>query len=167
MIDRRLFPLLETLAASRLDWLMRDVMVSIELGDQQVETENALSSAHERIRLNEEVRSESENQASKERSTPWTGDEQVALAADIVMTRLKETLLMAEFSIESVSRLIGAETREVTTPSNEGVAVLGDDGEVEASMDEQAVRKALEGMDQLRLAIEEWKSVTLRGSENT
>lgn len=166
MIDSRIFPLLETLAASNLDWLVRDILATIEMGDSQLETEDAVSGAQERVRQNEDVRSESEDSAETVRSRPWTGDEQVAIAGELVVSRITETLHMARDSIEGVSRVIGKYDGRDIEGSAGGFVLLGDNGEVEGSIDEAAVEQALIGLKQLRLAVEEWATEMLGGTEN-
>ncbi|WP_157966314.1 hypothetical protein [Oceanibium sediminis] len=164
MIDYRLFPLLETLAASNLDWLVKDILAIVEMGDTQIASEGAMYAAQERIRLDQDLRSEQDDQAETAASIPWSGDEQVALAADIVVRRVKESLVMARASIEVVSTLIGEGERADTGYSVEGLALLGDDGESAVSIDRPAIDHAIESFDQLRLAVEEWKSEMLRGA---
>ncbi|MDF2233149.1 hypothetical protein P2H44_11360 [Albimonas sp. CAU 1670] len=141
-------------------------MATIEMGDLMIESEDAVSGAQERVRQNEDVRSENEDQAETTLSRPWTGDEQVDIAAILVVRRIEETLLMARGSIEAVSSLIGEYEGAGIDRSEGGVALLGDDGELEASIDGPAVEHALGGLDQLRLAVEEWKSEILGGTEN-
>lgn len=166
MIDSRIFPLLETLAASNLDWLVRDILATIEMGDLQLETENTVSGAQERVRQNEDVRSESEESADTVRSRPWTGDEQVSIAGELVVSRITETLHMARDSIEGVSGVIGKYDGKDIDASVGGLVLLGENGEVEGSIDEAAVEQALIGLKQLRLAVGEWISEMLGGTEN-
>ena len=163
LIDSRLFPLLETLAASNLDWLVRDILAIVEMGETQIASEGEMYAAQERIRLDQDSRSEHEDQAETAVSKPWSGDEQVALAAHIVVTRIEESLVMARYSIEAVSTLIGESERVDTGRSVEGLALLGDDGELAVSIDRPAIDDALESLDQLRLAVGEWKSEMLGG----
>ena len=48
----------------------------------------------------------------------------------------------------------------------DGVALLGDNGQIEASIDGLAVEHALGDLDKLRLAVEEWKFEMLGGAES-
>lgn len=166
LIDIRIFPLLETLAASDLDWLVKDILATIEFGDPQMESEDVVSHAQERVRQNDDVRSEREDRAEMASSRPWTGDEQVAIAADLVLRRMKETLYMAREAIEGVSRCIGEYNGEGIDALVDGVALLGGNGQIEASIDGLAVEHALGDLDKLRLAVEEWKFEMLGGAEN-
>jgi len=165
LIDSRIFSLLETLAASNLDWLVKDIFAAIEMGDTQIASEHAIFEVQERIRLQQDLRADDDEQTEKVPSRPWSGDEQVVLAADIVLDRLKQSLIMSQYSIEAVSRIIGEEKEEPFDLSIEGVVLLDGDGNVAASMGGADVEYALGNLDQLRLAVEVWKSEMLNGTE--
>jgi len=161
VIDKRIFPLLETLAESNLDWLVKEILAAIEQGASQIESEDAIILVQAQVRRNDDVRSEGEEQAKMARSRPLEGNEQVELAAELVVSRVKESLHMAKQSIVDISRVIGERKGESAFQSVESVVLLGDDEEIEASINKSDIEHALGELDRLRLAVDQWKSESL------
>lgn len=90
VLDPRLLPLLETLAASGADWLAFEIVEGVRRGREPEEPEELLRAARENVRLRQPERIVSP--MIPKLAEPILGDDQIAWAADYVLTRLDGAL---------------------------------------------------------------------------
>jgi hypothetical protein len=164
LIDPRLFPLLETLSASNLDWLVVDVLGAVTAGDVALEPEDALVRVRDVIRLGRERRAEEVSQLRTSAGREWSGDEQIKIAAEIVLRRIEEVLVMSESSLALIDALIGGDRGTQSTDVVDGIAYATDDGDFSGSMTLDKIGLARESLGGLRRAVEEWLSDAIRGA---
>lgn len=167
MIDSRLFPLLETLSASGLDWLVLDIVEAVTFGDIELEGGDALALARNAVKLGREQRSNDGLRFQRPVRREWSPDEQVKLAAQIVLQRVEEVLTMSEFSLAALALLIRGESSEQSSASLEGIAFATDENELGRAMTREGISEARESLDTLRRAVDQWLFEALRRGEAT
>ncbi|RUV29053.1 MAG: hypothetical protein E5V72_02070 [Mesorhizobium sp.] len=92
ILDRRLLPLIETLADAGDDWLAFELMDGIRRGIEPEDTEELLAATREQVSSGELAkRKQAEFIAAG--AKPTLGDDQIAWAADHVANRLDAEVL--------------------------------------------------------------------------
>ena len=90
ILEPRLLPLLETLAANGADWLAFEIVDGVRRGREPEEPEKLLRAARENARSSQPVRIPSSE--TPKLAEPILGDDQIAWAADYVLARLDGVL---------------------------------------------------------------------------
>lgn len=152
-LDPRILPLLETLAASRADWLVFELIEGIEAGIVVEESADVLAEARLLARQEGELPRPFERTAVSPESRSLEGDDQVVWAARYVGSRLKEVLAMMDASAERLNFLvdrrgdIGMKRRSsvmLALSEGEEVIFVGPEGRARA---QSAVTDLFSGLD--------------------
>ncbi len=167
VLDPRLLPLLETLAASGADWLAFEIVDGVRRGREPEEPEELLQAARENVRSRQPERIPSPELSKL--AEPILGDDQIAWAADYVLARLDGALadLNAGYAmIESIaddssgrSEKAGPSPVEADCIKPVTVVVLGEE---DLPIDRRSIAAARNGIPGLRAALAAW-SLQSRG----
>ena len=175
ILDPRLLELIETLVASRLDWLAFELIEGVQAGRPPEESEEALAAARESIRGNAQPKARGEPQAIAVEAKPIPPDEQIDWAAAYVEGRLGAALeqlqssidtldFVAEGTIERPDTPRGAVAQPTDASEPRAVAVLLDlEGDRKSGRDD--IAGARESFPTLRTALAEWAAQS--GSQET
>jgi hypothetical protein len=141
-LDPRLLQLIETLVASRADWLVFELLNGIEAGIVVEESADDLAAARILARQEREASRPTERAAVSSESRPMEGNEQIIWAADYVGKRLKEALAMMDASAERLSMLVDRQGDAGARPQRssvklglideDGMSSIGEEGRVAA-----------------------------------
>lgn len=99
-----------------------DVLGVVTAGEVALEPEDALVRARNVIRLGRERRAEEVFPFRTSAGREWSGDEQIKIAAEIVLRRIEEVLVMSESTIALIDSLIGESSEARSTVAVEGIA---------------------------------------------
>ena len=167
VLDPRLLPLLETLAASGADWLAFEIVDGVRRGREPEEPEELLQAARGNVRSRQPERIPSPK--SPKLAEPILGDDQIAWATDYVLARLNGALAdldagyaMIEMIADGSARrsekagaspAMGAGAMPVT------LVVLGEDN---SQIERRSIAAARNGIPGLSDALATW-SLQARG----
>lgn len=165
VLNPRLLPLLETLAASGADWLAFEIVDGVRRGREPEEPEELLQAARENVRARQPERIPSPEILKL--TAPILGDDQIAWAAAYVLARLDGALADLDAGYAMIEVIADDTTRrsEKAGPSPAGimpvaVVVLGEDN---SPIDRRSIAAARNGIPGLRDALVAW-SLQARGS---
>jgi hypothetical protein len=166
ILDPRLVALIETLVAEGADWLAFELIDGIRGGRESEESEDALASARERVRLGEQERREPT--LSVEPTMPILGDDQIIWAATYVSQRLDSALndlvdasdALNEIAAEPSSEPERGEDQHLQGPPAPIRIVINDEEVLTASRSD--IEMARDAMAGLRSALDDW-SLHVRG----
>lgn len=167
VLDPRLLPLLETLAASGADWLAFEIVDGVRRGREPEEPEELLQAARENVRARQPERIPSPEILKL--AAPILGDDQIAWAAAYVLARLDGALADLDAGYAMIEAIADDTTRrlEKAGPSPAiadgivpvAVVVLGEDN---SPIDRRSIAAARNGIPGLRDALVAW-SLQARG----
>lgn len=160
VLDPRLLPLLETLAVSGADWLVFEIVDGVRRGREPEEPEELLQAARENVRLRQPERGLSLE--IPKRGEPILGDDQIAWAADYVLTRLQGALADLDAGCAMIETIADDATRrsemDGSSPTKTEdiipvtVVVQGNDSPIER----RSIAAAETGIPALRDALAAW-----------
>lgn len=162
ILDPRLLPLIETLAAAGADWLAFELIDGIRRGRESEESEEALAGARARVRRGEHGRREPILSVTP--TVPILGDDQIVWAATRVSERLDSALddlagasdaLNAIAAASSPQREPGEEQHPQSDPVPIQIAINGEEVLTTSRGDIESARGAMAG---LRSALDNWSS---------
>ena len=105
-IDPRLTPLVETLIASGADSIAVEVLIAIQRGLVEEDSEDELRQAREAVGNFREGSQQREFRPTREAKVRHlTGEEQIEFAADYVIERLARELQMTDASLENLTKI--------------------------------------------------------------
>lgn len=153
-LDPRVLQLIETLVASRADWLVFELVNGIEAGIVVEESVDDLAAARILARQEREATRPTERAAVSSESRPMEGNEQVVWAAHHVGERLKEALAMMDVSAERLSMLVDRQgddrarrqrsSVKMGLIDEDGMSSIAEEGRVAAR---KAIFDLLDGLD--------------------
>lgn len=162
MIDQRIYPLLQTLAAADLDWLARELVDGLTAGHVTTADPERMVFARELARRQSQyVRSTEIGQSVEAADKPFTPAEQLDYAANYTITRLADVVMTMEKSLDSLGHLLEANVPPPPGSAPGSIMLALSDGEIKATVDAQDLRLAKEGLQELQVAITAW----LNGSQ--
>lgn len=172
ILDRRLLPLIETLAAAGADWLVFELMDGIHRGIEPEDTEELLAGTRERVRSGE-LAKHGQAEFISTGAKPILGDDQIAWAADHVANRLDAALADLAASADQLETIARASPRQrgvdaANSAKSEAPAPLRiviNDEEAYA-VTRLDIEQAQEAMKELKEALDAW-SVQTRGLRQT
>ncbi len=123
-IDRRLLPLIESLATVDADWLAFEILEGLRNGRVAQETREELQTTQHLVRSARRASRRSEQPSSPPPSAePIIGDEQITWAASYVSERMSDLLSMLEATIAQLDAILFTPS----LPEGRGEATLGDE----------------------------------------
>lgn len=159
MIDPRIYPLLQTLAASDLDWLVREIMDGLTAGHVSTASPEQMDLARELARRQEQfLNFDDVAQSNDVKDKAFTADEQVNYAANYTISRLADVIETMAVSFDSIGRILETHARPAVegTPGPLMLSLEHDDSKATTSMED--LRQAREGLSELRDAITAWRN---------
>lgn len=159
ILDPRVIPLIETLAAAGIDWLAFELIEGIRRGREAEETSEALSMSREQARQQGAPWAKGEPQAGGPEAHPILGDAQIEWAARYISDRLDASLAELLASFDHLGELVGGQpTRLDSDPARQTVeqVVVLLDGEVPRTIRRADAERAVAQMPALRAALEKW-----------
>ncbi|MFN3817391.1 hypothetical protein [Blastomonas sp.] len=164
-LDSRVLELIETLVATRLDWLAFELIEGIRLGRTAEESEEALAAARKSIRSDAQPKARGEPQVLLTKPEPIPAGEQVEWAAAYVAERLESALKQLQVSVDALD-LIVESTNEPERPQDlaQAASAKTEQGTVLVLLDVEGDRKssrkdvadARDDFPALRAALAEW-----------
>jgi len=161
VLDPRLLPLLETLAASGADWLAFEIVDGVRRGREPEEPEELLQAARQNVRSQQPERIPSPE--ILELAAPILSDDQILWAADYVLARLDGALadLDAGYAmIETIandsagrSKKAGLSSAETDSTMPVTVIVLGEE---DSPIEHRSIAAARNSLPALRDALVAW-----------
>jgi hypothetical protein len=157
MLDPRLLDLLETLTASRLDWLAFELLEAIQAGRAAEETEAALAATRRAISSNAQPKPRGEPAAQKSDVEAIVGDDQIAWAARHVADRLDAALEQLIASIDALDLIVGEDIEdEPETKQALGCVLVLEDAELPRKATRDDAVGARAAVPALRAGLEAW-----------
>lgn len=164
-LDPRLLDLIETLVATRLDWLAFELMDGIRVGRQTPEAAGTLAAVRRSVRLPEQPTAKEAKTTQREQAMPIEGDEQIEWAANHVVDRLDALIAELSAAMDNLDILRGTEGRSALRASDEkagGPLVIVLDGEEPRKVDRGGIDVALAALPDLRAQIMAWSNQVRR-----
>lgn len=171
VLDPRLLPLIETLAAVGADWLAFEIIDGIRLGREPEEPETLLALARERVRLGEP--GERGSTKLPRSSDPILGDDQVTWAAKYVLERIDSALADLSHGSAFLEAIVEAtpshrpsdQPEDAETDRFRPIKIAIVDQE-DGAIDRESIETARSGLQDLRQALETW-SLAARSTSQT
>lgn len=167
ILDPRVLELIQTLVASRLDWLAFELIEGIRLGRPPDEPEETLAAARQSVRSNAQPKARGEPHVMPEEPKPIPADEQAVWAASYVEERLDATFKQLEASLEALDFIVETtierqDPQDVPTLASDKteqrvtLVLLVLEGERKSSRDD--VAGARDDFSTLHAALAEWST---------
>lgn len=165
ILDLRVLELIETLVASRLDWLAFELIEGIRLGRTAEESEEALAAARYSIRGDAQPKARGEPQVLPAKAEPIPAGEQVEWAAAYVEERLETALEQLQASLDALDFIVESanepegpqdSAQAASTKSKQGTALVMLDVEGDRKSTLEDVAGARDDFPALRVALAEW-----------
>ncbi|CAN5495786.1 hypothetical protein BH10PSE12_BH10PSE12_07800 [soil metagenome] len=157
--DPRLFELLETLSAARLDWLAFELLEDLQAGQAQVESEQTLAETRRAVASTEQPKARGEPVSAAARAQEISGDAQIRWAAAYVLRRMDAALGQLDVAIDTLDSLIGegeqSADRGKATPPDGAMLFLSDE-DVGRKARREDVVSARAALPSLRQALDIW-----------
>lgn len=161
MLDPRLYPLLETLTRSDLDWLAQEVMSGALAGHVAEESSDALAQARSvAFREYQDTRELKPVVASLKRATPFSGEEQIAWAIAHVGDRIEQVLKMSLTSVDRLDALVDPDGKALGPVRGATLLAIVDDEDL-IQVGRLQLAAGVEGLDAFRRALDSWASDSL------
>ena len=175
ILNPRVLELIETLVASRLDWLAFELIEGIRLGRLPDEPEEVLAAARQSVRSDAQPKARGEPHVLLEQPKPIPADEQVEWAAAFVEARLDAALEQLQSSLETLDFIVEAtierqDPQDVPTQASGKtdqdvtLVLLDIEGDRKSSRDD--VAGARDDFSTLHVALAEW-TARARGQATT
>ena len=159
MLDPRLYPLLETLTRSGLDWLAQEVVSGALAGHVAEESPDALAQARSvAFREYQDTRELKPVVASLERATPFSGEEQIAWAIAHIGDRIEQVLKMSLTSVDRLDALADPDGKALGLVQGATLLAMADDL---IQVGRSQLAAGVEGLEEFRRAMDSWASDTL------
>jgi hypothetical protein len=160
ILDPRLLPLIETLAAEDADWLAFEVLEGVRLGKVTEESPNDLQNARDSANSAAGPGWHSEKRPlPPPASVPILGDEQIVWAADYVGKRITDAVTMLQAALDEMDAIVvGTVIHDRPAVASVGngtrLVLQGDEEESSVSKDESAA--AMNAVSRLQKALHAW-----------
>jgi len=160
-LEPRIWPLLEMLSRSRLDWLAQDVLQTVI--QSGVETESLAQQAANR---STERRSTGRDGPDADSRVP-EGDAQLQWAVSYITNRLWQIVKLSAESLSMIDKLVVHGERETSGGlakaadlgrPHTALILTGDDG---GAIDRESLTEAFAPLEQLEVALIDWLDETL------
>jgi hypothetical protein len=169
VIDPRLLPLIEALAASGADWLAFELFDGLHVGQVPVDSDDDLNRTRLAVReFRNDERLPEEPDSQKPTATPIVGDEQIEWAAKYVADRISDSIRMLESSLDHLESIVtkdrdsGATFDGMPLHSRGGIALRMEGEEVVVRRTQ--IDEGIAGLPALEEALLNWaKSVRSGG----
>ena len=161
-LDPRLFELFETLRASRLDWMIFELMEGIQAGRHPKESPDNLA------RARRDVQTDSSPEfvvSPTSEAAPISGDEQIEWAVQYVADRLNATLAELSKAADNLNTIVNGNAAKSTIIPKQGpqeVTIELADGDGKRKLGRNDVIAASIELPGLRKELEAW-SAQVRG----
>jgi hypothetical protein len=171
ILDSRLIPLTETLAAADADWLAFELLDGLRQGRVLEETHDELRKTQIAVRsARRPTRSSEEPSSPPPAAEPIVGDDQIEWAAAYVSSRLSDAVSMLQTTLDQLDEIVsGAPTLDQpfeAAPSQEGVTLVlqvGDEVPRVRRVDAADARAAL---PKLQEALRAWVASTRKSTND-
>jgi hypothetical protein len=156
LLDPRILPLIETFAASGMDWLAFELVESIRFGRQQEETEEALAQAREQASNPRQIDSSARDYSGEAEAKAILGNDQLIWAAEYVERRFIDVIGALDAAFEHLDTIaqVGADASGGQSAGSIHLVLSQDEQSFEVAKSDTAV--AWEGLQALRIALKEW-----------
>jgi hypothetical protein len=170
-LDRRLLPLIETLAASGADWLAFELTDGIRSGRVVEEQPEALERARTLVREGSfgSIPVLEHDPEISPHIEPIAGDEQIDWAIQFVSTRLENTVAMLASALEGLDDIVKESSR---TEAPVGTEMMASEVTLVLQIDEAFLQverlgamAALNAVQALRSALSTWGATVLGGGQ--
>jgi hypothetical protein len=158
-IDPRITPLVETLISAGADFIALEILIAIQRGMVDEDTEDELREVREAVGHFRQGNQPAEFKSSGETKVRHlNGEEQIEFAAEYVIERITRELGMADASIENLNRIAnGAEDnspKSVGSPSIVSLRWI----DTEVRLDREQIENTREQLITLREALSAWST---------
>lgn len=158
-IDPRIAPLVETLIASGADFIALEILIAIQRGMVDEDSEDELREAREAVgHFRQGNQPAGFKPAGEAKVRHLNGEEQIEFATQYVIERLTRELGMADASIENLNRIAnGADDSSPKAVSNSSAVRLRWI-DVDAQIDRKQIENARAHLITLREALSAWST---------
>jgi hypothetical protein len=156
ILDPRILPLIETLAASGMDWLAFELVNGVARGHLPEESEDALARARQRASSPVEAEAPFEEGELAAEPEPILGEDQLRWAVAYVDSRLADTIDALEGSFIHLQAIDRSTVDEVGVRPIRPLALVLVDGEQSYEVGPGGTHVARNGLELLRAALNKW-----------
>jgi hypothetical protein len=159
-LDTRIWPLLEILGQSGLDWLAQDIFETVIQNGVEVECQHRL------VAERPAGRPSKERAHDDVRSQILEGDAQLKWAVDYVTDRLRQVVKLAYESLNMIDQIAGEPQGEATGGSSKALGdrsgtVIALAGMLDEQLDRERLEATFEPFERLEAALRDWLNQTL------
>lgn len=164
-LDRRLLPLLDTLTAAGMDWLVVELIEGIRIGRVHEEPAEDLAAGRQRIQeglvdsLPDAADSFAEGEPFLE---PLEGNQQITWAASYVAARIQDEIEMLTDALDRLDAIDRESAEKTLTP----IILAFEDEEQSIEVDHRRAAQALEMLPELARHLRNWEMSALELSSD-
>jgi hypothetical protein len=172
VIDPRLLPLIEVLAASGADWLAFELFDGLHVGQAPEDSDEELNRARLAVReFRNDERLPEEPDLQTPTATPIVGDEQIEWAARYVAGRISDSIRMLEASLDHLESIVSKDrdsggTSDGMSIQSQGGIALRMEGE-EVVVRRTQIDEGIAGLPVLKEALLNWAESVRSGGHTS